>query len=147
MDSGPHLRGHTITLKKILANNEQKDRHAKIICTLGPACWDVPTLEKLLTAGMNIARFNFSHGDHAGHKACLDRLREASEKLKKPVAILLDTKGPEIRTGFFANGVKSISLKRGDEITLVTDYSFKGDVTRLACSYEKLATAVSPGQR
>ena len=62
------------------------------------------------------------------------------------VAILLDTKGPEIRSGFFANGAKKIELKKGETITLTTDYEFKGDATKLACSYPSMATSVTPGQ-
>ena len=144
--AGPQLRGHSIDLQKILADNSSVKRHAKIICTMGPACWDIPTLENIIDAGMNIARFNFSHGYLESHKECLDRVRTAAANRKKTVAILLDTKGPDIRTGFFANGVTKIDLQLGSSITLVTDYTFKGDATRMACSYEKLASAVSPGQ-
>jgi pyruvate kinase len=103
-------------------------------------------LEKLIGAGMNVARFNFSHGDHAGHKACLDRVREAAKNMKQHVGILLDTKGPEIRTGFFANGAKSIELTKGETITLTTDYEYLGDKTRLACSYKSMAKSVTVGQ-
>ena len=77
--SGPELRGSNITLEAIKTPSNVSNRKTKIICTLGPACWDVPTLESLIDAGMNVARFNFSHGDHAGHKACLDRLRQAAK--------------------------------------------------------------------
>jgi len=94
---------------------------------------------------MNIARFNFSHGDHAGHKACLDRLRIAAKNKDANVAVMLDTKGPEIRSGFFADGSK-VSLRKGETIILTTDYEFKGDAHKLACSYPALATSVSPGQ-
>ncbi len=102
-------------------------------------------LENLIDAGMNVARFNFSHGDHEGHAACLTRLREAASNKKANVAVLLDTKGPEIRSGFFAEG-KKIDLVKGEEITLTTDYSFKGNASRLACSYPSMATSVTPGQ-
>merc|ERR1719453_255240 len=74
----------------------------------------------------------------------VERIREASEKAGKPVGILLDTKGPEIRTGFFAEGSK-VELKQGEELKLVTDYSFKGDKTCFALSYNKLCTSVKPG--
>ena len=73
-------------------------RKTKIVCTIGPASESEEMLEKLIKAGMNVARLNFSHGDHAEHKARIDRIREVSQKLGKTVAILLDTKGPEIRT-------------------------------------------------
>merc|ERR1719454_824255 len=101
--SGPTLRGHSITLEKVLVKSPIEGRHTKIICTLGPACWSVETLESLIDAGMSVARFNFSHGDHEGHKACLDRLREAAANKSAHVGVLLDTKGPEIRSGFFAD--------------------------------------------
>merc|ERR1712176_41898 len=102
--------------------------------------------EELFNAGLNTARFNFSHGDHAGHKACLDRLRQAMKNTGKQVGVLLDTKGPEIRTGFFANGAKKIELTKGETLVLTADYDFKGDNTKLACSYGELATSVNPGQ-
>merc|ERR1719440_1393259 len=120
-------------------------RKCKIICTMGPSCWSVENLCKLIDGGMNVARLNFSHGDHEAHGACVARIREA-DKLRpdKPISILLDTKGPEIRTGFFAAGGK-IDLKAGQDLKLVTDYSFKGDSTCFAVTYEKLPTAVQPG--
>jgi len=122
-------------------------KKTKIFCTMGPACWDVPTLCDLIDAGMNTARFNFSHGDHEGHGACLKRVREAAAmRPDKKVGILLDTKGPEIRTGFFkpeCNG--KIHLKAGAALELTTDYSYKGDETKIACTYDKLPKSVSPG--
>ena len=76
--NGPELRGSNINLEKITSKTDVSTRHTKIVCTLGPACWEVPQLETLIDAGMSVARFNFSHGDHEGHKACLDRLRQAA---------------------------------------------------------------------
>mmetsp|Transcript_49565 Transcript_49565/g.89050 ORF Transcript_49565/g.89050 Transcript_49565/m.89050 type:complete len:359 (-) Transcript_49565:329-1405(-) len=102
-------------------------------------------LVKLIDAGMGICRLNFSHGDHKGHGETVERIREA-QKLRpdnKPL-ILLDTKGPEIRTGFLKEG-GSVQLKAGSELKLVTDYAFKGDETCIAVSYPKLPTAVKPG--
>mmetsp|Transcript_13826 Transcript_13826/g.30029 ORF Transcript_13826/g.30029 Transcript_13826/m.30029 type:complete len:536 (-) Transcript_13826:378-1985(-) len=142
----PLLAGGYITLDTVKSPNLAAARRTKIFCTLGPACWEVEQLEQMIEAGMNVARFNFSHGDHAGHKACLDRLRQAAENMSQNVAVLLDTKGPEIRTGFFADGAKSITLAKGETLTLTNDYSFKGNNKKLACSYEKLATSVKAGQ-
>jgi len=142
----PELPGGNIDVEMILKDMPVDTRATKIFCTLGPACWEVDQLETLINAGLNVARFNFSHGDHAGHKACLDRLRQAATNCGKPVGVLLDTKGPEIRTGFFANGAKKIELKRGETLVLTSDYEFKGDNTKLACSYGELATSVVPGQ-
>jgi pyruvate kinase len=144
--AGPELRGSNINIDSITAKTDVSNRHTKIICTLGPACWEVEQLEKLIDAGMSVARFNFSHGDHAGHQACLDRLRQAAANKNSHVAVLLDTKGPEIRSGFFANDAKKICLTKGENLILTTDYSFKGDNTKLACSYPALCTSVNPGQ-
>jgi len=82
---GPELRGSNITLSKVMAKTDVKNRQTKIICTMGPSCWDVPKLEELIAAGMSVARFNFSHGDHEGHKACLDRVRTAAKNKGKHV--------------------------------------------------------------
>jgi hypothetical protein len=85
---GPELRGSNITLEKIIAPTDLSKRQTKIICTLGPACWNVKgpnQLEELIGSGLSVARFNFSHGDHEAHKACLDRLREASANTGKHV--------------------------------------------------------------
>jgi pyruvate kinase len=84
---GPALRGSNIDLDMILAKTDATKRRTKIFCTLGPACWDVPMLETLIHEGLNVARFNFSHGDHEGHKACLDRLREAVKNTGKNVGM------------------------------------------------------------
>jgi pyruvate kinase len=125
--------------------HDHANRKCKIICTMGPACWDVDMLVKMIDAGMNVARLNFSHGDHEAHGATVDRIREAcKQRPDKPVAILLDTKGPEIRTGFFKEGDK-IELKQGQDLKIVVDYEFKGDSTCIACSYPKLCEAVKPG--
>jgi len=122
-------------------------RKCKIICTMGPSCWSVQNLVKMIDAGMNVARLNFSHGDHEGHGSCVTRIREADKlRPKKPVAILLDTKGPEIRTGFFAAGGK-IKLKAGQDLKLVIDYNHKGDSSCFAVTYEKLPKAVKPGNQ
>jgi len=102
----------------------------------------------MIEAGMNIARLNFSHGDHEAHGATVTRIREACKQFPdRPVAIMLDTKGPEIRTGFFREDVgKNIELKQGQDLKLVTDYSFKGDNTCIAVTYPSLPTAVAPGK-
>eukprot|EP00931_Biecheleriopsis_adriatica_P042145 TRINITY_DN2401_c0_g2_i1.p1 TRINITY_DN2401_c0_g2~~TRINITY_DN2401_c0_g2_i1.p1 ORF type:complete len:513 (-),score=149.21 TRINITY_DN2401_c0_g2_i1:254-1792(-) len=125
------------------------NRKCKIICTMGPCCWDVDMLVKLIDQGLNIARLNFSHGDHEAHGKTVQRIREAAkQRPDKPVAILLDTKGPEIRTGFFKESLAGgkINLKQGQDLKLVTDYDFKGDETCIAITYKALPTAVKPGQ-
>lgn len=91
-------------------------RKTKIVCTIGPASESPKIIEKLILAGMNVARLNFSHGTHEEHLAKINTIREVSKKLNRYVGILLDTKGPEIRTGQFENG--SVRYKRGEVIKI-----------------------------
>jgi len=137
----------TSALSKFSDAPDNFNRKCKIICTMGPACWEPEMLLQLIDGGMNIARLNFSHGDHEMHGKTVAKIRDAA-KLRpgKHVAIMLDTKGPEIRTGFFRDGVgDKIDLKQGQDLKLVTDYSFKGDSTCIALTYDKLPTSVKPG--
>ncbi|XP_061360603.1 pyruvate kinase, cytosolic isozyme-like [Gastrolobium bilobum] len=122
----------------------EKRPKTKIVCTLGPASRSPPMIEKLLRSGMNVARFNFSHGSHEYHQETLDNLKAAMENTGILCAVMLDTKGPEIRTGFLKDG-KPIQLKQGQEITISTDYSIKGDENMISMSYKKLAEDVKPG--
>ncbi len=110
-------------------------RMTKIVCTMGPACDDVKILCKMIDAGMNVARFNMSHGTFDEQKARFDRLKQAIEKSQKNIAILLDTKGPEIRIGVFPDN--SIDVVEGQEFRL---YSTKGvgDNNGVSLSYPKL---------
>jgi len=124
---------------------ESCNRKCKIMCTMGPECWDVETLVNLMDAGMDVCRLNFSHADHEAHGAMVQQIRQAAAlRPDRHVAILLDTKGPEIRTGFFKNG-GTVDLKAGNTLKLVTDYSFKGDATCIAVTYRRLPTSVKPG--
>ncbi|CAD7927678.1 unnamed protein product [Amoebophrya sp. A25] len=123
-------------------------RRVKMICTMGPKCWDVPVLVKLIDEGLNVARLNFSHGDHKAHGQTVANIREAAkQRPDKYVAILLDTKGPEIRTGFLKEK-SGINLVAGNSIILDTseDYdTFQGDETKIAITYKALTTSVKPG--
>jgi len=119
-------------------------RKTKIVCTIGPASSDVNIIKQLLMAGMNVARLNFSHGDHEYHKANIEKIRLASKETGIPVAILLDTKGPEIRTGNIKNG-KTIKLVEGKKITLTTD-EVEGTEEILSISYKKLPEEISVGK-
>ena len=94
-------------------------KRTKIICTMGPRTDNEDLMRKLMKTGMDIARFNFSHGDHEEQKARMDLLKKVRKEMKLPIAILLDTKGPDIRTGLLENGQK-VMLQEGDTFTLTT---------------------------
>lgn len=95
-------------------------RKTKIVCSMGPATANDEVVEQLLVAGMNIARFNFSHGTHQSHQEAMERVRRAAKKVGKPVALLLDTKGPEIRTGDTVDG-GTVTIKAGDKVIITSD--------------------------
>ena len=119
-------------------------RKTKMICTIGPASEDMETLEKVMLAGMNASRHNFSHGDHEEHRGRIVKVREIAKKLNREVAIILDTKGPEIRTGKFEPN--KVELVKGTEFTIYAgDMSVVGDTTKCAVTYEGLANDVKPG--
>ena len=93
-------------------------RKTKIVCTMGPSTDKAGIMERLVAEGMNVARFNFSHGSYDEHTLRMNRIKEIRERLDKPVAILLDTKGPEVRTGTFKAG--KVELKAGQMFTLTS---------------------------
>ena len=117
-------------------------RKTKIICTIGPACDNEETLTELCKAGMNVARLNFSHGVHADHLRRINLIKQVREKLNLPIAIMLDTKGPEYRIGTFGNG--PVMLQDGADFTLTTD-NITGDENRVSVSYRKLTEELSEG--
>ena len=119
-------------------------RKTKIICTIGPACSDEATLRKMCLAGMNVARLNFSHGSHQEHLARIRMLQKVREELGVPLAIMLDTKGPEYRIGCFENG--KIELKEGDIFTLTTR-DVPGNQEMVSVSYKDLCAQLQPGDR
>ena len=119
-------------------------RKTKIICTLGPATDKGDVLRQLILEGMNVARFNFSHGTHEEQKARLDKLVALREELGRPVAALLDTKGPEIRLKDFTEG--KVELKAGQTFTLTTE-DMEGDANRVSITYKNLPNDVKPGNR
>ncbi len=102
-------------------------RKTKIVCTIGPACNNKNTLREMITAGMNVARLNFSHGDHEYHKNNIDMIKELRKEMHVPIAIMLDTKGPEIRLKSFKNG--AAMLEEGADFTLtIEDVEGNADV-------------------
>ena len=119
-------------------------RKTKIVCTIGPACESPQVLEEMYLAGMNVARLNFSHGTHEEHQKKIDMVKSVREKLNVPLAIMLDTKGPEYRIGVFENG--PVTLNDGDTFTFTTA-DIKGDNTRVSVSYKRLAEELSVGDK
>lgn len=119
-------------------------RKTKIVCTIGPATESEEKLRELMLAGMNVARLNFSHGSHEEHKIRIDRIKKVREELGLPVAILLDTKGPEYRIRTFEND--KIYLNDGDTFTFTTD-EIVGNQERVAVSYKNLHNDLEVGNK
>lgn len=122
-------------------------KKTKIVCTMGPATEDEEVLRQLILHGMNVARFNFSHGSHQYHRQMIDRVRSISAELKIPVAIMLDTKGPEIRTGLLEDGQK-VTVKTGDELVVTaqpTTEDFHGNAHHISLDYLNLPSEVEKG--
>ncbi|MGY0693092.1 pyruvate kinase [Virgibacillus sp. FSP13] len=119
-------------------------RKTKIVCTIGPASESVETLEKLIESGMNVARLNFSHGDFAEHGNRIKNIRQAAENKGQTVAILLDTKGPEIRTGNFVNGEAEII--QGNSV-YVSMEEVEGTADRFSITYPGLINDVHEGSK
>ncbi len=119
-------------------------RRTKIVCTMGPATDKEEVLLELIRSGMNVARFNFSHGTHEEQKRRMDCLKRLRKECGKPVAMLLDTKGPEIRTGVFQGG--KAALEPGQKFTL-TCRDVMGDSAISSVTYPKLYEDEKPGNR
>ena len=119
-------------------------RKTKIVCTIGPAVREQALLQQLLLNGMNIARFNFSHGDHAYHRESMKMVREASLQTGIPVALLLDTKGPEIRTGQMKDD-RTVQLLSGNHLIITTE-DVEGTEECISISYKNLPHEITPGK-
>lgn len=117
-------------------------RKTKVICTIGPACEEEKVLSEMCLAGMNVARLNFSHGTHEEHLRKIRLIKEVRERLGLPIAIMLDTKGPEYRIGTFENG--RITLQDGDTFTFTTE-NIVGDQHRVSVNYEQLMENLEVG--
>jgi pyruvate kinase len=120
-------------------------RHSKIVCTVGPASRSPRMIKKLLEAGMDVARLNFSHGTHDEHAQTFAHLREAAVHLKKPLAIIADLQGPKIRTGVLAGGGK-VLLRTGQRF-IITTAKVLGDSTRVSTTFRPLPDEVKSGNR
>lgn len=119
-------------------------RKTKIVCTLGPACSDEQTVKEMCLAGMNVARLNFSHNTYEDHEKRINIVKKVREELQLPIAIMLDTKGPEYRIKTFKNG--KINLAEGDNFTF-TAHEVEGDETRVSVNYKDLAHDLSVGDK
>ena len=120
------------------------ERKVKIVCTMGPACWDEGTIRELVRSGMNVARLNFSHGDYDSHRMTINNVRSVEEALRRPVATLLDTKGPEIRTGML-EGHRKVTLEAGREFSLFLS-PVEGNPSGVSVDYPDLYKEISAGQ-
>lgn len=136
-----------ITLDMIHADNETKVRNTKIVCTIGPACWSQEGLLGLIDNGMNLARLNFSHGDHESHGKTLKVLREAAKlRPESNFGILVDIKGPGLRTGLLDPSLGGkLTLVQGEELEMGTDMTRLGTKQYLPCTYQSLPTSVKVG--
>ncbi|MDF2674489.1 MAG: pyk [Clostridiales bacterium] len=119
-------------------------RKTKIVCTIGPTSDNEEMLEKLISSGMDAARLNFSHGSYEEHGSRIELVKRLRKKISKPIAIILDTKGPEIRTGNFKGS--NLELKEGQKFTITTR-QLEGDESICSVSYEKLNEDLKPGDR
>lgn len=119
-------------------------RKTKIVCTIGPSCSDKKTLSEMCLAGMNVARLNFSHGTQEEHLEKINLIKSVREELSLPIAIMLDTKGPEYRIKTFKDG--KIFLCEGDEFTFTVD-DVEGDEKRVSVNYKNLANELSVGDK
>ena len=117
-------------------------RKTKVICTIGPASENEEVLTKMLEAGMNVARLNFSHGTHEEHQKKIDLIKRVREKMNLPIAIMLDTKGPEYRIRTFKND--KVTVQDGDTFTFTTE-EIEGDETKVSVNYKNLAKDLNVG--
>jgi pyruvate kinase len=136
-----------ISLDMIHADNSTTMRNTKIVCTIGPSCWSREGVLGLIDNGMNLARLNFSHGDHETHTRTLTVLREAAkERPDAHVGVLVDIKGPGLRTGLLEPSLGGkLTLTQGDELEMGTDMTRLGSNAYLPCTYQSLPTSVKVG--
>ena len=124
-----------------------KQKRTKIVCTMGPACDNDETIREMIKAGMNVARFNFSHGSYEEHQGRIERVRRCAAEVGKPIGILLDTKGPEVRTGLLEGHAK-VEVHAGDKIIVTaqpTSEDWLGNASHISLDYLELPSEAEPG--
>src|SRR6056297_4117327 len=119
-------------------------RKTKIVCTLGPATDDEEILREVIDSGLDVARFNFSYGNHEEQKKRIDMVKKISKEINKPIGLMLDTKGPEVRTGDLKEG--KVQLEKGEE-TIITTEEIKGDADRFSVQYKNLPSDLEEGSQ
>lgn len=122
-------------------------KRTKIVCTMGPACDNDETIREMIEAGMNVARFNFSHGSYEEHQGRIERVRRIARELGRPVGILLDTKGPEVRTGLL-EGHQKVTVNAGDKIVVTaqpTSEDWLGNASHISLDYLDLPSEAEAG--
>lgn len=139
----PSPVSRTLDRKSAAHRPPAQQRRTKIVCTIGPASADVDVLEKMMRAGMDVARMNFSHGTHESHSAMIAKIRRAAKRVGKHIAILQDLCGPKIRVGEMPNG--AVVLTEGQEVTFQADVAACGEI--LPVEYDGLANDVKAGDR
>ncbi|MFW5708782.1 MAG: pyruvate kinase, partial [Chloroflexota bacterium] len=126
-----------------MVTNQIYNKRTKIVATIGPASWDEPTIRRMIQAGMDVARINFSHGEHERHSQTIDLVRRVAEEEKRVVAILCDIQGPKIRIGKIT---EPFDLKKGDEITLTLDDA-DGTDNVVSLPHPEFVRDIGPGMR
>ncbi|WP_296878575.1 pyruvate kinase, partial [Thomasclavelia sp.] len=121
---------------------KERKKKTRIVCTIGPASEDEKMMRKLILAGMNVMRLNFSHGDFEEHGGRIKTARKLGKECNKNIAVLLDTKGPEIRTGNFVGG--QTEFKKG-QVSVITTEDIEGTSDRFTITYKELYKDVKPG--
>lgn len=134
--------GKMVNQISVLASTKRK---VKIVCTMGPACWNYEKMLQIAKAGMNVARLNFSHGDYESHTKTIDTVRMVEAEVKRPIAVLLDTKGPEIRTGLLEGGSKAI-LTAGEKFELRLEDDAPGSAVGVFVDHSALYNEIEVGQ-
>lgn len=136
-----------IKFSSIFETIDVSKRRTKIVCTLGQSCNDVDQLVKMIDAGMNVARLDFSQGDHKSNGQLANNLQNAlKQRPDKTVALMLETKGPEIRTGGLKDN-KPVFFEQGSMVEIFTDFAVEGDSSKIACNYKNLPATVSIGSQ